>query len=335
MACQADGEMRDAGYVQEPPIERHGLFLILDFDDRSARVRSHTPDVQIGDLHASQRFDTFAKRRFCILVGGIEEHGRGIAHERPRPAPDDDRADNSHNRIHPGKAKIASREQCGDREHRRQRVGEDVEIGRAQVVVMPMVVMIMMAVAARVVRFAVMMMAMIMIVTAHEQEADTADIVTNLVINTNRRTYHLELRATPSTYMAGVSWSYPHDELVALRAAEAERERAAPLASGISYAALNFAYRIKGDKAPWRPVRVFDDGRQLFVEFGDGIANREMPPLFVLGENGKAELVNYRVDSRFMIVDRLFERGELRLGAGRNARSVRIERLPSRNRGGK
>lgn len=161
------------------------------------------------------------------------------------------------------------------------------------------------------------------------------DIVTNLVINTNRRTYHLELRATPSTYMAGVSWSYPHDELIALRAAEAERERAAPVASGISYAALNFAYRIKGDKAPWRPVRVFDDGRHLFVEFGDDIANGEMPPLFVLGENGKAELVNYRVDSRFMIVDRLFERGELRLGAGRNARSVRIERVPSRNRGGK
>src|SRR3546814_10347273 len=35
------------------------------------------------------------------------------------------------------------------------------------------------------------------------------DIMTNLVINTNRRTYHLELRATPATYMEAVSWSYP------------------------------------------------------------------------------------------------------------------------------
>jgi type IV secretory pathway VirB9-like protein len=33
------------------------------------------------------------------------------------------------------------------------------------------------------------------------------DLVTNLVINTDRRTYHLELRATPTTYMASVSWT--------------------------------------------------------------------------------------------------------------------------------
>ena len=34
-----------------------------------------------------------------------------------------------------------------------------------------------------------------------------ADIRTNLIINTNRRTYHLELSATNSTYMAAVSWT--------------------------------------------------------------------------------------------------------------------------------
>src|SRR3546814_6229067 len=68
------------------------------------------------------------------------------------------------------------------------------------------------------------------------------------VINTSRRTYHIELRATPATYMAGVSWSYPQDELIALRAAETERERIAPVAGGIDFAALNFAYRISGDE---------------------------------------------------------------------------------------
>ena len=152
------------------------------------------------------------------------------------------------------------------------------------------------------------------------------DIVTNLIINTSRRTYHIELRATPSTYMAAVSWRYPQDELIALRTAEAERVRAAPLASGINLPSLNFAYRISGDKVAWRPVRVFDDGRQLFVEFSPSIATGEMPPLFAVGEKGVAELLNYRVDGRFMIVDRLFDSGELRLGAGRAARKVRIVR---------
>lgn len=74
------------------------------------------------------------------------------------------------------------------------------------------------------------------------------DIATNLVINTDRRTYHLELRANPSVYMASVSWTYPEDELIALRRAHAEAERAAPIAAGMDLASLDFRYRIEGDK---------------------------------------------------------------------------------------
>lgn len=35
------------------------------------------------------------------------------------------------------------------------------------------------------------------------------DLQTNLVINTNLRAYHMELRSTEKTYMASVSWQYP------------------------------------------------------------------------------------------------------------------------------
>src|SRR5262249_49083862 len=42
------------------------------------------------------------------------------------------------------------------------------------------------------------------------------DLVTNLVITTARRTYHLELRSTEKAYMASVSWQYPQDQLIAL-----------------------------------------------------------------------------------------------------------------------
>ena len=131
---------------------------------------------------------------------------------------------------------------------------------------------------------------------------------------------------SPPVGTASVSRSYPQLELIALRAAEAERERAAPVAAGLDLAALNFRYRLSGDKPDWRPVRVFDDGRQLFVEFGEAIAVGDMPPLFAIGPKGAAELLNYRVKGRYMIVDRLFERGELRLGAGKTARRVIIER---------
>jgi len=152
------------------------------------------------------------------------------------------------------------------------------------------------------------------------------DLVTNLVINTNRRTYHLELRATPAAYMAAVSWTYPEDALIALRAVKAETEKAMPVASGIDPAALDFRYRIDGDRTPWRPMRAFDDGRQAYIEFPETIGTTDMPPLFVLGADGKAELVNYRVQGRYMVVDRLFGAAELRLGTGKGEQRVRIIR---------
>ena len=152
------------------------------------------------------------------------------------------------------------------------------------------------------------------------------DIATNLVINTDRRSYHLELRATPATYMASVSWIYPQDELIALRNRNAVAASAAPVATGVDVSALNFRYRIEGDRVPWKPLRAFDDGRQVFIEFPAGIAQGEMPPLFVTGAAGDAELVNYRVRGRYMVVDWLFAAAELRLGDKRTERSVRIVR---------
>ncbi len=158
------------------------------------------------------------------------------------------------------------------------------------------------------------------------------DLATNLVINTDRRTYHLELRATPSTYMASVSWTYPQDELIALSSANAAAVASAPVARGVDVSSLNFRYRIEGDRAPWKPVRAFDDGRQVFIAFPPGIAQAEMPPLFVIGTAGDAQLVNYRVQGRYMVVDRLFAAAELRLGDRRSEKRVRIIRDDGRER---
>ncbi|ALR20915.1 P-type conjugative transfer protein TrbG [Sphingobium baderi] len=155
------------------------------------------------------------------------------------------------------------------------------------------------------------------------------DLATNLVINTDRRTYHVELRATRATWMASVSWAYPHDRLIALRGQNSRAAGAAPVATGVDVARLNFRYRIEGDDAPWRPLRAFDDGAQVFIEFPTGIAQGEMPPLFVIGPEGGGELVNYRVAERHIIVDRLFAAAELRLGGERQQR-VRIVRNDGR-----
>ncbi len=157
------------------------------------------------------------------------------------------------------------------------------------------------------------------------------DLMSNLVVNTDRRTYHLELRSTESTYMASVSWQYPHDQLIALRRQNAEAEALQPVASGVDLANINFRYAIEGDSAPWKPLRAYDDGRQVFIEFPRGIGQGEMPPLFVVGPEGKtSELVNYRVRNNYMIVDRLFAAAELRLGGDDSQRRVRIVRTDGR-----
>jgi len=157
-------------------------------------------------------------------------------------------------------------------------------------------------------------------------------MVTNLVINTNRRTYHVELRSTPNTYMASVAWSYPQDDLIAIqaRAVEAVAHAATSIATGLDAEKLDFGYRLTGDRPIWRPAQVFDDGNKSYILFSATIAQSELPPLFLLGEKGQAELVNYRVSGRTMIVDRLFDRAELRLGT-KKQQIVRIERLAKRS----
>jgi type IV secretion system protein TrbG len=153
------------------------------------------------------------------------------------------------------------------------------------------------------------------------------DLVTNLVINTDRHTYHLELRSTEKTYMASVSWIYPQDELIALHRQNAEADAATPVATALDLNSLHFRYSIEGDNPPWRPVRAFDDGSKVYIEFPAGIGQGEMPPLFIIGPAGKtSELVNYRVRGNHMIVDRLFAAAELRLGDGASEQRVRIVR---------
>ena len=156
-----------------------------------------------------------------------------------------------------------------------------------------------------------------------------AGIATNLVMLTNRRVYHLEATATERTWMASVSWNYPHDVVATLRAREQKVEAAAPLASGLQLERLRFRYTITGNTPAWRPLRAFDDGERVFIQFPAGIAQGEMPPLFVVGPTGDTQLVNYRVRSPYYVVDRLFGAAELRLGAQKQD-VVRIARTDSR-----
>lgn len=155
-------------------------------------------------------------------------------------------------------------------------------------------------------------------------------LATNLVITTDRRSYHLQVESTARTAMAAVSWTYAEDQLMAIERADSATSTEAPVTSGVAVQDLHFRYAISGDKPPWRPVRAFDDGRQVFIEFPPRLDQGEAPPLFVVGSEGDSQLVNYRVRGNYYIVDRLFAAAELRLG-GKKQQVVRISRTDGAN----
>lgn len=153
---------------------------------------------------------------------------------------------------------------------------------------------------------------------------------TNLVIATDRRVYHVELESSPKAAIESISWTYADDALLALKAA-ASAIPETPVAADVTVEALDFNYRIEGGHPACRPLRAFDDGRQLFIEFPASLPQGEAPPLFIRGEGGRAELTNYRLCGRYYVVDRLFAAAELRLG-GERQQVVRIVRDGPRRR---
>ncbi|MBH2043084.1 P-type conjugative transfer protein TrbG [Acidovorax sp. D2M1] len=154
---------------------------------------------------------------------------------------------------------------------------------------------------------------------------------TNLVITTSRRTYLLELTSTEKTWMASISWEYPKDKMLALQRQAQAAQTAAPVDTGLSLAKIRFRYAISGSSPPWKPLRAFDDGEKVYIQFPAGIAQDELPPLFVIGAQGDGQLVNYRFRPPYYIVDRLFGAAELRLG-GDKGDVVRIERTDGTRR---
>ncbi|WP_027056297.1 P-type conjugative transfer protein TrbG [Mesorhizobium erdmanii] len=154
-------------------------------------------------------------------------------------------------------------------------------------------------------------------------------LTTNLVITTERRTYHLQLQSTEKTSMAAISWTYSEDQIIALRQRNAQAEGAMPVASNVALENIRFRYSITGDTPPWRPMRAFDDGSKVYIEFPRRIDQGEAPPLFIVGADDNDQLVNFRMRGNYYIVDRLFAAAELRLGA-KQQQVVRITRTDGR-----
>jgi P-type conjugative transfer protein TrbG len=158
---------------------------------------------------------------------------------------------------------------------------------------------------------------------------------TSLVVTTNRRTYHIRLRSHRTQYMPQVTFSYPEDALAkwdAIKSSEVrERTDNTIPQTGEYLGDLSFEYDLDGS-APWKPVRVFNDGRKTIIQMPSLMAQTEAPTLLVVRQEGglfrdaETVLVNYRVQGDRYIVDTVFDKAILIAGVGNGQDRVTITR---------
>ena len=158
---------------------------------------------------------------------------------------------------------------------------------------------------------------------------------TSLVVTTNRRTYHLRLRSHRTQTMVRVGWIYPEEttaqwEALQKQRAQERQTRTLP-ATGEYLGDLSFAYRITGE-APWKPVRVYNDGSKTIIQLPEAVRADEAPALLVVRREGdlfakqETAIVNYRLQRDRYIVDQVFDKAVLLAGVGASQTRITIER---------
>jgi type IV secretion system protein VirB9 len=165
-------------------------------------------------------------------------------------------------------------------------------------------------------------------------------ISTNAIVTTDRRVYHLDLIArfdeggNDPRFVRYASFYYPNETVTAWTS-EQDRKRKEDLAAETAELAasestipadLYHGYEITGAKVPWRPIEAFDDGTRVFIKMPAAMHVTEAPGLWVIDEFGEQVLVNYRVRDGHYIVDKLFGKARMAVGAGRKASEVFITR---------
>jgi type IV secretion system protein TrbG len=152
---------------------------------------------------------------------------------------------------------------------------------------------------------------------------------TNLVVDTDKRTYHFELIAGPLSRATEtlVMW-YPED------IAQAEATRRAAMRKAAAQAIdppdrLSCDYTITGPNVPWKPTQACSDSTHEYLLFSSSAPYEgDMPSLYV-EQNNHQELVNFHAQTTsygtYYIVDRLYSEAALTEGVGNDRQIVQIK----------
>jgi type IV secretion system protein VirB9 len=150
-----------------------------------------------------------------------------------------------------------------------------------------------------------------------------ANLEATLIINTDRRVYHIVLKSFRDVYMPMIRWRYFYTGLPNSYIGRGQTGRAPPLPAsspsaqegaedGLDPRFLSFNYRItysRFRKPAWLPRLVYDDGRKTYISFPENVLQRQLPTVFEERNNA----VNYRVLDAVIVIDKLITKITVKL----------------------
>jgi type IV secretion system protein TrbG len=156
---------------------------------------------------------------------------------------------------------------------------------------------------------------------------------TTMVVPTNRRTYHFRLRSDRIKFMPYVKFTYDNEEQDYKWRRAAQTSVAQPT-SAAAADNIDFGYTIQGNDFKWKPKdgMVYNDGVKTYIKMPGAVSQGDAPALLVLKSEGglfsddETAVVNYRLQNNRFIVDSVFDKAILVVGAGENQEKVMITR---------
>ena len=148
-------------------------------------------------------------------------------------------------------------------------------------------------------------------------------ISTNMIINTNQRTYRLYLVSVTSNYTPIVEFSFPDEAFQKMMARPLPwKSKEEKLFYDIYMEKKNGAYALKKLNRKYKvkkhgklektlyPTEIFDDGTRTYILMPQ--SNKyDLPVLYNVDYEDKMTLVNYRIKNGYIIADRVFRRARL------------------------
>jgi conjugal transfer protein trbG/virB9/cagX len=138
-----------------------------------------------------------------------------------------------------------------------------------------------------------------------EEEED--DMLTNIIIVTDRHMYFLNIQLSEEKYNPLVEWRYPNEAKIIREA----QERNTTVIGTDDLTKLNYGYNWNRNSV-LSPMQVFDNGEHTFIVLKD--RTKEMPAVYVKGVDGQISFVTPKINGKYITIDRVTEEITLEIG---------------------